>query len=133
MNAPARSESVHKVEIIISNLLRTGVIASLTIVVAGTILSFAHHPEYSSSPGELTRITGQSAGYPHSPRQIWRGITELRGAAFVMSGLLLLIATPIMRVAVSIVVFAVQKDRIFVMITAAVFVLLVLSFFLGKA
>ena len=133
MNPQEHSQPIHKVEIIISNLLRIGVIASLAIVVAGTVLSFSHHPDYSSSGAELAKITGPGASFPRTPGQIWRGMIELRGAAVVMSGLVLLIATPVMRVAVSIAAFAMQGDRIFVVITFAVLVLLLGSFLLGRA
>jgi uncharacterized membrane protein len=51
----------------------------------------------------------------------------------VTAGLLLLILTPILRVAVSIVAFIIEKDRIFVFITATVLAVLLLSFLLGKA
>ena len=46
-----------RVELAISTLLRVGVIASLSIIVAGTILSFVHHPTYVSSSAELARLT----------------------------------------------------------------------------
>jgi uncharacterized membrane protein len=47
-------------------------------------------------------------------------------------GLLLLIATPVMRVAVSVLIFVHQRDWTFVVITSVVLVLLVLSFVLGR-
>ena len=56
---------------------------------------------------------------------------EDTGDVFIIPGLLLLIATPVMRVAVSIVAFIVEKDWIFVGITTTVFVFLLLSFLLG--
>ena len=49
-----------------------------------------------------------------------------------MAGLLLLIATPVTRVAVSIFAFVYEKDRVFVIITIIVLSLLLLSFFLGR-
>jgi uncharacterized membrane protein len=48
------------------------------------------------------------------------------------AGLLLLILTPILRVAVSVLMFLLERDRPFVLITAAVLAALVLSFLLGK-
>jgi len=50
----------------------------------------------------------------------------------VCVGLLMLIATPILRVAVSIVVFVVQRDWVLVGVTAFVLAVLLASFFLGK-
>ena len=50
-----------------------------------------------------------------------------------MAGLILLIATPVARVAVSVLVFVVERDGAFVLITLFVLILLLLSFLLGKA
>jgi uncharacterized membrane protein len=51
----------------------------------------------------------------------------------VVTCLLVLIATPIVRVAVSVLAFAYQRDRVFVAVTSAVLLILLLAFFLGKA
>ena len=56
-----------------------------------------------------------------------------RAAAVIVAGLVLLIATPVIRVAVSLVAFTRERDRTFVAITATVLFLLLLSFLLGKA
>ena len=50
--------------------------------------------------------------------------------SIIALGLLLLIATPILRVAVSIIAFALERDYRFVVITAIVLVILILSNFL---
>ena len=50
-----------------------------------------------------------------------------------MTGLLILIATPIFRVGISIVIFFVEKDYLYVKITLLVFVILMLSLLMGKA
>ena len=50
-----------------------------------------------------------------------------------MVGLMLLIATPVARVAVSILGFVYEHDRRYVIITSIVLALLILSFVLGKA
>ncbi len=124
-------QRVRKVELLISNLLRTGVIASLSIVVIGSVLSFVHHPQYLSSPPALQRLTRPGAAFPHTLGQVLQSVREFRGQGIVAVGLLLLIATPVARVAVSIFAFVYQRDRTFVAITATVLILLLLSFLLG--
>ena len=47
-------------------------------------------------------------------------------------GLLLLIATPILRVAVSLVGFALERDRTYAVISAGVLIVLLISFLLGR-
>jgi len=129
--APHDSKS-RAVEIVISDLLKIGVSVSLCVVAIGTIVSFVHHPEYLSAQGALKRITMSGAAFPHSLRDVFQGIKQFRGQAIVMVGLMLLIATPVMRVGVSIIGFVWERDWAYVVITSVVFVLLVLSFVLGK-
>jgi uncharacterized membrane protein len=133
MSEQNQSQPIHKVELIISDLLRIGVTCSLLIVLLGTIVSFSRHHDYFSSPPDLGRITAKGAVFPHDLKDIWAGLLAGRGAAIVMAGLILLVATPVLRVAVSIFAFAFQGDRAFVVITTIVLALLCLSFFLGKA
>ena len=130
---PTQSEKARQVEILISNLLRIGVITSLSIVALGTFLSFAHHPDYVSSSGELARHINHKANYPHTPSEVFSELRRFRGRAVVALGLLLLVATPVMRVAVSVFAFIYERDLKFVFITATVLALLLLSFVLGKA
>jgi uncharacterized membrane protein len=140
MKAPPQSEQerirdeerVRRVEILISNLLLFGVIASLALILFGTILSFVHHPAYVSSPEALYHLTQPGAAFPHTQRDVIAGVQAWRGQAIVTLGLLLLIATPVMRVAVSVLTFIYQRDRIFTLITLTVLVILLLSFILGK-
>jgi len=131
-NPATAEERVRQVELLISNLLRTGVTASLVIVVLGTVLSFVHHPQYVSSPAELQRLTRPGAAFPRSLGDVWAGVRDLSGQAIVVVGLLLLIATPVMRVAVSIFAFMYEGDRTYVLITSVVLALLMLSFALGR-
>lgn len=124
---------VRQVELLISTLLRVGVVLSLSIVLIGTIATFVHHREYFSSPGAKDQILNPQGAYPHSVRQVLVGVRDMQGRAIVMLGLLLLIATPVMRVAVSIFGFVYEHDRKYVVITSVVLILLLLSFVLGKA
>ena len=61
------------------------------------------------------------------------GLMAFSGESIAVLGLLLLVATPVLRVAISIFAFLYQKDRVFVVITSVVLMLLLLSFMLGKA
>jgi len=126
-------ERVRKVELAISNLLRIGVGTSLLIVLAGTVVTFVHHPHYLTSRRDLVRLTKPGAEFPHSVPPVIRGIEHSQGRALVMAGLLLLIATPVLRVAISVLAFVYQRDRTFVVITSVVLALLLASFVLGKA
>jgi uncharacterized membrane protein len=134
-SAPATTEDerVRRVELAISNLLRTGVVASFAIILTGTAISFFRHPDYARSPGQLAHLTQPGAAFPNSMREVWQGVISLRGQAIVVVGLLVLIATPVMRVAVAILAFVYQRDTPFAVITSLVLALLLLSFFLGRS
>ena len=129
----AAPDSTHRVELVISNLLRIGVVASLVVILIGTVISFVHHPGYLQSAGDLPTLTAPGKAVPNTLHDTVKGIGEMRGQAIVVAGLLMLIATPVLRVAFSIIAFLLQKDLIFAAITAVVLALLLLSFVLGKA
>ena len=60
------AQAVGRVEIIISTLLRMGVITSLTIIFIGLTLTFVHHPEYAHDANQLGLLTAKTASFPHS-------------------------------------------------------------------
>ena len=60
-------------------------------------------------------------------------MAAFHGQAIVAAGLLALVATPILRVAVLIVAFLYQGDRLFALLGTIVLCLLLLSFALGTA
>ncbi|HEX4412064.1 MAG TPA: DUF1634 domain-containing protein [Lacipirellulaceae bacterium] len=123
---------VRQVELAISNLLRGGVALSMLLIVAGTIVTFAQQPSYISQPGELHRLITPGLKFPHTLGDLTSELGQLRGEAIVTLGLLVLIATPVMRVAISILAFIYQRDRIFTLITSVVLFLLLLSLVLGR-
>ncbi|MBE7557933.1 DUF1634 domain-containing protein [bacterium] len=123
--------AARRIERLISNLLRAGVLTSLAIVALGTVVSFVHHPEYCSSPQAFQELINGTPDYPYRLGSILAGVGRFSGQALVALGLLVLIATPVLRVAVSIFAFAAEKDRTYVVITSIVLALLVASFLIG--
>ncbi len=119
------------VDVAIATLLRTGVVLSIAIVTVGIIFTFAHHPDYFSSRPALGTLTSASAHFPSSIADVVAGLRVLRGQSIVMAGLLLLIATPVARVALSVVVFVVERDRLYIIITTTVLIILLTAFALG--
>ena len=109
------------IEIIISKFLRIGVMLSAATILLGLLMFLA-----SGNTG----YPGNS--YPITPTAIINGLLLFKPYAIIMAGLLILISTPVFRVGVSIIVFAKEKDYLYVKITTAVFAILLLSFMLGK-
>jgi uncharacterized membrane protein len=124
---------MRKLELVLSTVLRAGVLSSLALVLAGTLVTFIHQPGLVSSPDELARLTQPGASFPHTLRDVVTGLADLRGQAIVVLGLLLLIATPVTRVTVSILLFMEENDRVYAGITTVVLALLVLGFVIGAA
>ncbi len=131
-NVPESDKRSLRVELIISNLLRIGVLTSLTVVIIGVFLTFLRQPGLLTSTTDVQQLTQPGGANPFTWQEFSAGVRGMQGEAIVMLGLLLLIATPIGRVAVSILAFVYQKDRVYTLITLAVFCLLLLSFVLGK-
>ena len=126
-------DRVRRTELIISYTLRLGVVTSVILILLGMCVSFIRHPQYLSSKTELVALTRLGATFPQTIGGVVLGLAEFRGQALVVLGLLVLIATPVVRVAISILAFLLQRDHAFVAITTIVFALLLLSFVLGHA
>src|SRR5512147_2535787 len=118
-----RPWSDEKVEEIVGNLLRSGVIASAIFVLAGGIIYLirygANLPEYSIFRGEPAEF--------RSVEGILKAAFALRSRGLIQLGLLLLIATPVARVVFSIFAFALQRDRIYIVVTLIVLAVLIYS------
>jgi uncharacterized membrane protein len=114
-----------KVEDLIAHLLRAGVLAAAFVVIAGAVVYLATHwfgrvsyrtfngePDQLKTVYEIVRFA--FTGHP-------MGIMQL--------GLLILIATPILRVIFSMVAFAIEGDRMYVLFTMIVLAVLMYSLF----
>lgn len=127
--------SIDDIEVIISHLLRWGVLASLILIGTGTILRFLHSGDYGAQGGtasDLQALIRPEATLSFTVPGFIHGLSHGQGQSLIIAGLILLIATPVLRVAISIVTFVIEKDWVFAAITSLVFVLLLCSFYLGK-
>lgn len=122
---------LHRTEQIIARLLRWGVLISLGLLIFGTLVSFIVSQRYGHTSDDLPRLIGKAGDFPHTLTWLREGLLALRGQALIVLGLLILIATPLLRVAVSIIAYAIERDVAFVLITSLVLALLVLSIVLG--
>lgn len=116
-------------QLIIGWILRGGVIISMTIVFIGGILFVYRHgnsiPDYRTFKGVPDFI--------HSPGGVIDGVLNLKGQAIIQIGIILLIATPVVRVAFSAVVFLIEKDYLYTFITLLVLLIIVASMLGGHA
>jgi uncharacterized membrane protein len=128
MHHPESGPSDHAVEQVIGRLLQIGVFASAAVAIAGAILVLIQHgsaapafTEFRAAPGHLTSIGG-----------ILRGVRDMRSESIVQLGIVLLIMTPMLRVAFTLVAFVLQRDRVYVVITSLVLALLLYGLVFGR-
>ncbi len=124
-------------EEIIGWILRIGVTASAICIALGLLLLFITQATGYQSFSNVANLVSYSHGaggrFPTSPGDVISGVAQLKPYALIALGLLLLILTPVIRVAASIVIFLLEHDYAYVLITAVVLLILVVSFLLGKA
>jgi uncharacterized membrane protein YfcA/uncharacterized membrane protein len=101
-------------------VLQGGVILSATVILLGLILELLQPNTFAPQKLQL---------FPQTFEQVWTGLLVVRPQAVIALGLLLLIATPLLRVAVSIIAFAAERDWRFVVITLLVLLILLVSIF----
>lgn len=123
MNKEKFNLTNQQLQILVGNLLRIGVIiAAITVLIGGVIYLYNHafqpidYKVFHRVPPDLCNIPG-----------IITNTLELHGKGFIQLGLLILIATPVARVAVSIIGFALQRDFLYVIVTSIVFIVLMYS------
>lgn len=107
----------------LGNLLRLGVVIATIVAAFGGVLYLARHGlepaghhVFRSEPEDLRSVRG-----------ILRSALAFHSDAIVQLGLLLLIATPVARVAMSLVAFILQRDRVYIVVTSIVLALLIFS------
>jgi uncharacterized membrane protein len=118
-----RDNAEKRMDEIMGRLLRTGVILAAVFVLTGGVVYVVRHPEpvtdyrvFQGEPEELRAVPG-----------IIHEALALHGRGLIQLGLLILIATPIARVAFSVVAFLYQRDWTYVMVTLVVLSLLLYS------
>ena len=118
------SEADLKMELAISHMLRAGVsLAAVVVFVGGFLYVLQAHgvaPDY-------VHFHGIASPADRIPPLLVAHHLDSRN--MIRVGILLLIATPIMRVAYCVYGFAAQKDKIYVVVSSIVLCVLLYSFF----
>jgi uncharacterized membrane protein len=118
----------HELQRVIGRALQIGVLLSAAVVLIGATMLLARH---GAEPADYRAFHPER--YPlHSLAEIFRGVMAFDARAIVQLGLMLLIATPVVRVALMLVAFLVQRDRLYVLVTALVLALLLYSLLVGR-
>lgn len=121
METEKKKQEMLDVELSIGKALRVGVVFATAVMALGIILLLFKNGQ-----------TGYPADYiPIKPLEILQGVFAGKPFAIMMTGLFLLIMTPVLRVIVSIYAFYVEGDKLYVYITLIVLIILVISMLIG--
>jgi uncharacterized membrane protein len=120
-------------EDLIGLVLLIGVLLSAAIIAVGVILLI---PPGNDKLLLLSQLFSEHdvliAGLPRTFGGIVQGALKGQPVAVIDVGVLLLIFTPVLRVALSAVFFAVRRDRLYAIVSTVVLALLLLGFALRK-
>ena len=112
----------------IVRILKYGVVLSSAAVAAGLVLMLVAPPP--GTPGTLQGIVAANFGRPTlSLRAFASGVARGGAVAVLQLGLLILVATPITRVAASVLLFLRERDALYVGVTLLVLVMLLFALF----
>jgi uncharacterized membrane protein len=118
----------HPMEIWISYVLRIGVLTAGAVILVGVVMLLAGVGSRGGVPGSLHDILGGGGqSIAVSPRSIAHGVAHADSVAIIQLGVLLLILTPMTRVAMTVVLFVAQREPIFVAITTVVLAVLIIG------
>ena len=115
-----------QMEMFIGRMLRVGVCTACAIAIVGGILYIV---QKGGTQVDFAEFTSSMA--VESIGDVIRGVLALDAISVIQLSLLILIATPIMRVAVSVIAFAIEKDLLYVIITLAVLSIIIFNIFNG--
>ncbi len=114
----------YDIEQLVGRLLRVGVVTASCIVFVGGILYLIHMggdpmPSYA-------QFRGESAGFT-TFQGIFSGLLSGHAKGIIQFGVLVLIATPIMRILLSLIGFTLEKDKLYIVITLIVLFVMLIS------
>lgn len=120
-------------QILISRTLRWGVSIACLIALVGGILFLVHHggepfdlAQYRDFSYNATRSVDYTSLADYTTLTgIVRGFLDFTPVGWIQMGVLVLILTPVMRVALSLADFAIQRDWLYALITAIVLAVII--------
>jgi uncharacterized membrane protein len=121
-------------ELFIGKLLRYGVMLACGITLFGGLVYLIQNHGCSMEHYKPTPDGQPFPGVAHYLRElstIFPRLSDFDGAAIIQLGVCVLIATPIFRVAFSVIAFLIEKDYLYVVITLIVLAIIMANILLG--
>ncbi|MDF2432869.1 MAG: hypothetical protein JWP44_2500 [Mucilaginibacter sp.] len=117
------------IQTLIGMVLRVGIITSISIVFIGGIFYLSRHGHTI----EDYKVFKGVPDFVQHPESLINGLFDLKGQAIIQTGIVLLIATPILRVIFSAIGFVLEKDYMYVGISLLVLFIIFMSLINGHA
>lgn len=111
---------------LLARIMLWGVLLAAAVLLAGGVVFLAEHG--SQTPGDR-KFTGEPADLRH-PVAIFQAAVSGHDAAVIQIGVLLLLLNPLVRVLLAGIGYGASKDWLYAGVSAVVFAVLMVSFFL---
>ncbi|WP_243681416.1 DUF1634 domain-containing protein [Vulcanisaeta souniana] len=129
----AQQENPGKIELkfinITSNLLKYGVFISIALLILGLILIFVHGGGLGIPLNKIVDPNGHVDTSAISIMSVVVGDLRLDGLSLMLTGLLVLIAIPVIMVSLNLARFAMERDVLYTVLAAITLVNLFLAIF----
>ena len=116
-----------RMELLMGHLLQTGVLAAATVVALGGVLYVLHH---GGEPVSYRTFQPKPLNLRH-PLELLAALRRSGAVGVVGAGILILVATPICRVIFALVSFALERDRLYALVSAVVLAALLFGLLQG--
>lgn len=115
--------SAERLRVVISTVLIVGVATSALLILAGFLAALLVGWDGSLSGAATTTAA------PNDFSGVVTGLGALRPIALAQAGLLVLLATPVLRVLASVIGFTLEGDHLYTLVTLGVLAILLVSLF----
>jgi uncharacterized membrane protein len=115
-------------QLLLGQVLRAGTVISISIVFFGGVLYLYRHGHSTAD----YRVFKGTPNFVHQAKGLFQGMASLKGQAIIQIGIMLLIATPILRVIFSAVGFMLEKDYLYLGISLLVLLIIIASMLSGS-
>ncbi|MEM3847884.1 MAG: DUF1634 domain-containing protein, partial [Metallosphaera sp.] len=119
-----------EVEDVISYSLIVGVVVSILLIIIGVVLIFVHDGAQGFTLEQIGNVHSFINTSTTTPEKVVQGVQKLDGLSFVYLGLIVLIATPIIRVILLIGDFLKNRDLLYTILSLIVLINILIAIFI---
>jgi uncharacterized membrane protein len=119
-------DSRYDLNTVVSDVLKYGVVISAVLLLVGLALLLIQQP--AGMPGSVQQLISSNFDKPTlDVGQLLTGVAQGSAGYVIQLGVVVLLLTPVVRVLASVIVFAADRDRTYVVITLIVLGILLFS------